>query len=133
MSSSYLCDECDHGYHSKKSLKSTKPKCRKTILISAVYVRKVSCKKDTDAEVKEMHDITTMKNYLNVFICTDITVYDKCFNQDGYFYQDLKSVANACPVDDAQYTYIQNNKQTNNQTFVFLKPRNESNPGLQLS
>ena len=65
----------------------------KAIFISAIYVRKVSCKKtDPDAHVEEMPDVTKKENYQNVCICRDITVSDKCLNEDGYLYQDLKSV-----------------------------------------
>ena len=56
----------------------------KAIFISAIYVRKVSCKKDPDAHMEEMHDVTINENYQNVCIFTDITVCDKCVNEDGY-------------------------------------------------
>ena len=39
-----------------------------------------------------MPDVTKKENYQNVCICRDITVSDKCLNEDGYLYQDLKSV-----------------------------------------
>ena len=45
-----------------------------------------------DAHVEEMPDVTKKENYQNVCICRDITVSDKCLNEDGYLYQDLKSV-----------------------------------------
>ena len=47
---------------------------------------------DPDAHVEDMPDVTKKENYQNVCICRDITVSDKCFNEDGYLYQDLKSV-----------------------------------------
>ena len=62
----------------------------KAIFISAIYVRKVSRKKDPDAHMEEMHDDTTKENYQNFCICTDKC--DKCPNKDGYLYQGIKYV-----------------------------------------
>ena len=39
-----------------------------------------------------MPDVTKKENYQIVCICRDITVSDKCLNEDGYLYQDIKSV-----------------------------------------
>ena len=55
-------------------------------------MRKVLCKKDPHVHVEEMRDVTTKENYKNVCICRDITVSNKCLNENGYLYQDLKSV-----------------------------------------
>ena len=49
-------------------------------------------KKDLDAQLEDIHDVTTKENYQNVCIYTDISVWDKCFNKDGYLYQRMKSV-----------------------------------------
>ena len=49
-------------------------------------------RKDPDAHMKELHYVTTKENYQNVYICTDITVRDKCLIEDGYIYQNLQSV-----------------------------------------
>ena len=56
----------------------------------AIFIGKVSCKKpDPDFHVP---DVTKKSNIKNVRICRDITVSDKCLNEDGYLSQDLKSV-----------------------------------------
>ena len=70
-------------------------------------------KKDPDAHVEYMHDVTTKENYQNVCICTDMCVCDKFLIKDGYLYQGITSVGKAvvhlsriwikCLVDNASF------------------------------
>ena len=53
---------------------------------------KFHAKNNPDAHVEEMPDLTKKENYQNVCIFRDITVSEKCPYEDGYLYQDLKSV-----------------------------------------
>ena len=42
--------------------------------------------------MENINDVNKNENYQNVCICRNITVYDKCLNEDGYLYQDQRSV-----------------------------------------
>ena len=49
-------------------------------------------KNDSDAHMENINDVNKNENYQNVCICRNITVYDKCLNEDGDLYQDQRSV-----------------------------------------
>ena len=84
---SIFCDECEHGYHSKKSLKKHKAQRHEGHIHQCNICEKYfKSKKNLDSHVEKTHDVSSKEITQSVCTCTDNTVCDKCLHEDGYLY-----------------------------------------------